>query len=121
MGKLYRAPRCRIVVLAAIFLAALSIIAVPDTHAGSNRAAASLRIEVTVVPTVQTAAVQSNAAPSTPAISYDLQSNKKAPTLTQQITIQRVSTTDRGTTRTAASSNGNRNSAVLETVTIVAE
>lgn len=121
MGKLYRAPRHRFVVRALIFSAALSNVAVLDAHAGSNHAAASLRIEVTVVPTVRTAAVQSNTAPSTAAISYDLQSDKKAPTLTQQITIQAISTTHQGTTPMAASSNGNRNSAVLETVTIVAE
>ena len=101
-----------------VLWATLSNVGVLEAGAESNRAAASLHIQITVVPTVQTMTVDSKSIGSTAAVTYDLQS-KTAPTLTQQTTTRSITPSDQYGTPTSASSKENQMPAVLETLTII--
>lgn len=83
-------------------------------NAASNQASATLHIQITVVPVVQTSAMQP-IANSSGAVTYKLQPST-ASKMTSQVTVQKISA-NAGSGQSAQSGKG----AVLQTTTLVAE
>jgi hypothetical protein len=96
----------------------LSVLAGVPARAASNQATAILRIQVTVVPTVQAANTHAPAGNASAPITYDLQPSS-TPRMTSQVTIHQISTT--GTTSSLKAAGQSATGAVLQTTTIVPE
>ena len=97
----------------------LLFVVVQTRAAESNRSSATLHIQITVVPIVQTSMTNALSKSPAGAVTYDFQS-KNNPVLTQQMTLRPLTTADQSSATTSANSNAADGSAVLETLTIVA-
>lgn len=95
----------------------LLILAGFPAHAASNHASAVLHIQITVVPTVQTATSQPSSTSPTGSVTYSLQ-----PATTPKIslvTIRPISTS--GDTQNANPSGQSTKRAVLQTTTVIVD
>lgn len=96
----------------------LLILAGFPAHAASNHASAVLHIQITVVPTVQTATSQPSSTSPTGSVTYNLQP-ATTPKMTSLVTIRPISTS--GDTQNANRSRQSTKRAVLRTTTVIVD